>query len=174
MTIIDEELKREEVQLESEETQKENTLVFVPTPSGEIRVISDIEHIDQEYYEKFLGLFLSIKDGSFKNVKRFAPNSKWSRICEVKDFKVRVCFKRLTDDTYAVITAFTKKSNNEKYYQSSLTQKFDDFEKMEQGIRDSLTNEEFMAEQAKYEAELFRILMGNKKDKAPVLMKGAE
>ena len=48
---------------------KKNKVILVPNPSGNIRIIEDIEHISSEYYPQFLELFNSIIDGSFKGIK---------------------------------------------------------------------------------------------------------
>ena len=79
---------------------KENKLVFAPTSAGNIRVFDEIKDIPEEYYEGFLGLFKSIKDGSFKNIRRFENNNKLAGLIEVKDFQIRVAFQRLDKDVH--------------------------------------------------------------------------
>lgn len=93
------------------EDQRKNILIFAPTPSGNIRVLEDIEkRIPHEYYAGFQGLFESIQTGRFKNVRRFvASNAKTAGFSEVKDHKIRVVFDRIGPHAYVVITAFMKK-----------------------------------------------------------------
>ena len=123
------EIKSEQTKLEilksvltKDEKQKEieqikNKLIFVPTSGGTPRILEEIEDIPVDYYEGFLGLFQSIIDGTFKGVERFAStNNTLAGISKVKDFKIRVAFDRIDKDKYAVITAFTKKSDNAKSY----------------------------------------------------------
>lgn len=170
--LIDKYLKpiKEEV---VEET-KENNLIFVPTPGGNIRVLDEIESIPQDYYEKFNGLFRSIKDGTFKNVRQFDNNSDLAGLCEVKDFKVRVVFVRLDKDSYAVISAFTKKTDNDRAYRGALIKKYTDYQMIEDRLKASLQNEEFMKEQQKYEDELFRIMAPSQKQVPSIKKKGGD
>ena len=44
---------------EENEIHEENKLVFMPTQSGNPCVISELKHIDSEYYESFASLFES-------------------------------------------------------------------------------------------------------------------
>lgn len=157
-------------QAETEQVEaKENNLIFVPTPGGDIRVLDEIDDIPAEYYDRFNGLFQSIKDGTFKNVRRFSSHNDLVGLCEVKDFKVRVIFVRLNHDSYAVISAFIKKSDNDKAYRASTIKKYFDYQNVENALISNLGNEEFMEMQKTYEQELFRKLSTS--EKAPVLKK---
>lgn len=157
-------------QVETEQVEaKENNLIFVPTPGGDIRVLDEIDDIPSEYYDRFNGLFQSIKDGTFKNVRRFSSHNDLVGLCEVKDFKVRVIFVRLNHDSYAVISAFIKKSDNDKAYRASTIKKYFDYQNVENALISNLGNEEFMEMQKTYEQELFRKLSTS--EKAPVLKK---
>ena len=142
-------------------TKKENNLVFVPTTGGNIRVLEELDSIPTEYYERFYGLFESIKDGTFKNAKRL-QHIDLAGLSEVKDFKVRVAFKRISKDTYAVISAFVKKSDNDKAYRSSLIKKHLDYQQVEDSLKSNLNNPEFMDIQKTYSEELFRKLSSTK------------
>ena len=100
----------------------------------------------------------SIKDGTFKSVKRFTSGSELSGLCEVKDFKVRVVFMRLNKDSYAIISAFVKKSDNDKAYRASLFKKYSDFKLVEDELIDSLSDESFIRLHKTHEEEVFRKL----------------
>ena len=152
--LLDQELQRTE-QTTEEEIQTQNNLVFAPTLSGNIRILDEMEHIDPEYYERFNGLFQSIIDGTFKNVQRFSRNSDLAGLCEVKDFKTRVIFKRLNKNSYAVISAFIKKSDNDKGYRNMLSSRYSDYLQIESTLKRNTENEEFMSMQQLYIEELF-------------------
>lgn len=154
---------------EQASTKKDNKLIFVPTSGGDIRVLDEIDSIPYEYYDRFLGLFQSIKDGTFKNVQRFTGNNELNGLCEVKDFKVRVIFVRLTKDSYAIISAFTKKSDNDKAYRAAVIKKYNDFQIAESSLRKNIQNEEFLELHKTYETELFEKLSPT--TKTPVLKK---
>lgn len=138
--------------------EEKNNLVLVPTLSGNIRIIDDLEHIPNDYYEGFKDLIESIVDGTFKNVKMFVSNSQLFGISEVKAFKIRVVFTRLNENTYALITAFVKKSDKDKLYNESLNGKVKEYRSLEPKLKMNLSNQEFMKENEKSVQELFNIL----------------
>ena len=140
----------------------ENTLIFIPTISGNIRVINELEKIPSEFYPAFLELILSIKKGTFKNAKRFLNNNNINGILEVKGFQVRVIYERLAKNTYAVISAFIKKTTNDNGYRSSIDQKVSDYFAVKDAIKALIDNPEFIEENKLYEQEVFNILSSSK------------
>lgn len=156
--------KEEEKEQDTEPVQ--NKFIFVPNISGSPCVLNEIKHIDPAYYEKFIGLFDSIKTGEFKNFSRLSHTG----IFEVKDFKVRVLFARLTPDKYALISAFTKKVTTSKGYTELVNLRAANYFNSVDTLKANLDNEEFMKMQEDYEQELNNIL-GVTKDKPKVMMK---
>lgn len=170
--LIEKHIKPEEK--EELEAKTENKLIFAPTTGGNIRVLDEIDSIPTEYYDRFYGLFESIKDGTFKNVKRFQKNKELDGLSEVKDFKVRVTFKRVSKDTYAVISAFVKKSDNDKAYRGSLIKKYFDYQQVETALKNNLNNPEFMELHKTYEEELFNKLSSASKESLVVKTKAGD
>ncbi len=154
----------------SSQDEKKNQLILVPTPSFNIRIIDDLEHIPSEYYPNFYELIQSIVDGTFKGVKRFKNNRYLLGISEVKAFKIRVVFTRLDSNTYALITAFMKKCDNDKLYQESLQSKVSEYRKIEDQLRNSLSNEDFISENNRYIEEMFSLLRGEREDKKGIIL----
>ena len=133
----------------------ENNFIFVPTSGGNIRILDELENIDCEYLDGFKSLISSIKDGSFKNVKRFKTvNNKNSGVSEVKDYKIRVVFDRVGPHEYALITAFIKKSDNDLGYLKSLNSKIKNYKNIKDKLKQNLENSEFLKLQEGYEAQL--------------------
>lgn len=158
-------LNRPREQIISRQEPIKNTLIFSPTPSGNIRVLEDIEkRVPREYYKGFNELFESIQNGRFKNVKRFVSgNSKTAGFSEVKEHKIRVVFDRIGPHSYVVITAFMKKSNNDKGYIESLTKILTDYKNnIRDNLKRNLENGEFLDLQQHYEQELFNKLSTHK------------
>lgn len=141
-----------------EEQEEKNNIVLVPTLSGNIRIIDELEHIPNDYYEGFKELINSIIDGTFKNVKQLASNSNLAGITEVKGFKVRVVFTRLNYNTYALVTAFVKKTDTDKLYQESLEGKIRDYHLLESKLKENLNNPEFLEENEKNVQQLWNVL----------------
>lgn len=163
-------------ELSEEEEKKENTLIFVPTSGGNIRILDDIDSIDPIQYRRFEQLFRSIKDGTFKNVKKFNDNNNVTGLTEVRDLSNggRVTFMRLDDSTYAIISAFIKKTTNSNGYQRMLANQCQSYRAVEDQIRANLTNPEFLELQSGYEQELFRKLNPTAINKPTVMKKVGE
>lgn len=159
--LLSKRIKKSEVnkELEEDEEGQDNTLLFVTTASGNPRVLNDLKDIPQSYYDGFLELFKSIKDGSFKNVKRFIELDALRGTCEVKDFKIRVAFVRLRKDRYAIISAFMKKSDNDLGYREPLKHKVKDFKnRVKDRMKELMDDPDYLEENKFIEAEVFRIL----------------
>ena len=118
----------------------------------------------------FKELVDSIVDGTFKNVKGFNNNNTLNGVSEVKGPGVRIVFKRLSKNKYALITAFIKRSNNDMGYQDSLRSKVADFRLIHDDLKANLDNQEFIDENNKYVLELYRLL--GQDDKKPQNSKG--
>ena len=148
-----------------EEQEEKNNIVLVPTLFGNIRIVDELEHIPSEYYPGFKELIDSILDGTFKNVKVFASNSNLAGITEVKGFKVRVVFTRLNYNTYALVTAFVKKTDTDKLYQESLVGKIRDYHTLESKLKEKLDDPEFLEENEKSVQQLWNILSPKEEQK---------
>lgn len=151
----------------------ENNFVFVPTSGGNIRVLDEISNMPIEFLDGFKGLFASIKDGTFKNVKRFNSNknNKSSGVSEVKDSQIRVIFDRIGKNDYALVTAFIKKCDNDKGYIESMSLKIKNYLDQKESLKANLSNHEFRKIQEEYTKELYNIL--NKEElKTPTYKKG--
>lgn len=149
---------------------EENKLIFVPTETGNARVVEELERIDPVYYEKFLRLLQSIKNGTFKGAKCFVGCSELAGLREVKDFKVRVAFVRLKANYYALVSAFVKKSDNELSYRNTLNKRYRDFCNIRGTLRKNLSDNEFLEINAAIERGLFEKL-GRESPKAKTLIK---
>ncbi len=143
-----------------------NKIILVPTLAGNVRVIDDIEHIPSEFYPKFLELVNSIIDGTFKGVKRFSKNNYLNGVSEVRGTKVRIIFSRLDKNVYALITAFVKKTDNNKEYQEFLKSRIWEYKGIESSLKAKLTSSEFMENNDFFVEELFNLLVNNEKSKS--------
>ena len=143
----------------------QNRIIFVPTSSGNIRVLDSLKAIPIEYYDGFLELFNSIKDGTFKNIRKFTNSGPLNGLFEVKGFKVRVFFDRIFKDTYALLGVYVKKVDSDKAHRSYVTNIYDEYKKNVKKIKNNLNNEEFLKLNEDYEKELFELLNTKKEEK---------
>lgn len=149
----------------------ENNLIFVPTSGGNIRIFEELDHIPSNYYKKFESLFASIKDGTFKGVKKMQGSL--DGLSEVRDIPSgsRVTFMRLDKNTYAVISAFVKKSDNSSGYQKMVENHYQSYRQQETALKANLDNPEFLELHKQYELELFRKLSPLATSKSPLSKK---
>jgi hypothetical protein len=135
-----------------------NKIILTPTYSGNIRILEELTRIPSEYYPGFKEIINSIIDGTFKGVKRFTNNNLLTGFCEVRGFKVRIVFSRIGKDTYALITAFVKKTTNDKAYQEYLKSRITEYKSIQDDIKELITNEDFISTNENNLNELFNIL----------------
>lgn len=149
----------------------ENELIFVPTSGGNIRIFDELDHIPSNYYKKFESLFASIKDGTFKGVKKMQGSLEG--LAEVRDIPSgsRVTFMRLDKNRYAVISAFVKKSDNNSGYQKMVENHYQSYRQQEPALKTNLDNPEFLELHKQYELELFRKLSPLTTGKSPLSKK---
>jgi len=157
-------IKKSLLEVEKEDTiTKSNKLIFMPiSGNNKIRIFDELKDIPQEEFEGFLELLASIKDGTFKNIKRFVNNDSLKGALEVRGYQRRVVFQRLSKDCYAIITMFVKKTQNDRGYQQQLKYKYGEYKNMEKELKEKIKEEEFLEENKKYEEELFRLLENSK------------
>lgn len=155
-----------EILLTEEKTEvleNKNNLIFLPiVGTNEVRIFDELKYIPQEKYAGFLELFQSIKNGTFKNVRRFVNNSEYSGMIEVKGHQVRVAFQRLSNDCYAIISMFVKKSQNSYGYRVSLANRYSEYKLIENELREKVKDPKFILENREYEDKLFSILSNEK------------
>ena len=156
ISLLKKALTYESVEEDSNTTVK-NEMILVPTPTGNIRIIEDLQHIAPEYYPAFKELLESIEDGTFLGFKTLTKGIT-SGLSEVKGFKIRVVFTRLKDNYYAILTAFVKKSDNDKMYRTNLENRYVNFKMHEDQLIKQLDNPEFLNENALQVQELYRLL----------------
>lgn len=153
------------VEEDTVEEEVKNKLILVPTQLGNVRLLDELERTPKDFYPSFLELIKSIEDGTFKGVKRFTNNHDLLGVNEVKGHQVRVVFVRLAVDTYALITAFVKKSDKDKLYQQTLCGKAVDFKAIESSLKECLSDSEFMRENDLAVSKLFELLEEKNKEK---------
>lgn len=143
--------------------EKKNKLIFVPIKStGKIRVFDELKDIPEEEYSGFIELFDSIKNGTFKGIKRFTNNDILNGALEVRGHQIRVVFQRLSKDCYAVISMFMKKTQNNDGYRKSIQAKMTEYKTIEKELKKSINDPKFLEKHKKLEEELYEKLGSNK------------
>lgn len=149
---------------EKKETiEKKNNLIFMPIALGEeVRIFDELKSIPQEEYAGFIELFKSIKDGTFKNIRRFTNNENYNGGLEVKGNGIRVVFQRLSKDTYCIITMFMKKTQIDYGYRNNLINRYSEYKSVEKELKQRVKDPLFINKHKEFENKLFEILSNGK------------
>lgn len=148
----------EEINLMENNLRKANKLVFLGTSLGNVYAQNDLLTIDEEYYDGFKNLLLSIEDGTFKDVKRFKNNDSIKGISEVRGYKTRVVFDRIDKDKYVIIHIFVKKSNNDRGYREKLINRVSSYYQNRDSIKAMIQDVDYLNQQQNLRDELMRSL----------------
>lgn len=145
---------------EEKQVEDKNKLIFVPIKStGKIRIFDEIKDIPEEEYEGFVELLESIKNGTFKGFRKFVNNEFLTGLLEVRGHQVRVAFERISEDCYAVVSMFMKKTQNDNSYRKTLQAKYAEYKTMEKEIKEKLKDPNYLKKNKEYDEEVFKILI---------------
>ncbi len=152
------------------EEVKSNQLIYLPTPSGNLYVNNDLLAIPTEYYSSFYDLFLSIQNGTFKNLKRLNRDSiKKTSVVEVKDYQSRIVFDRIGSNRYIILSTFVKKVDWNNENRLSLINRVDMYRSIENRLSTLVHDEEFMKSQEEITKDIFEALKNNDREKIKAL-----
>ena len=150
--LIDKELIKEQEKVK-------NNLILAPSLSGKIVILDDLKHIPSEYYPAFCEIITSVENGTFKGVKRLSNDSIYGvSVSEVRGDGIRVLFQRLNNNTYSLITAFTKKTDSNRGYKDFVRNRLSNYSAVYDYIKESLDEISFRQENKLYVEEMFRLL----------------
>ena len=164
--ILKELLKEEE---KEEEIEKKNKIFLAPTLSGRIRIQEDLKALPQETYPGFIELIESIKNGTFKGVKRLINDLNLDLpISEVRGDGIRILFTRMDKNTYILVTAFQKKTMSSKGYHEMIKSRIQSYKQVLEEFKYLLEEESYQEEQEKEVEELFQTLKREEKKEEKV------
>ena len=128
---------------------------------NKIKILDDIDQIEPDTYSVFLDLIKSIENGTFKGFKRL-QGKHVAGLLEVKDYQARITYKRLKDNIYVVIQAFTKKVTTGQKYRTSMVGRYHEFLAKESSILKDIENPDFIEENNAIKDELYDKLSRSK------------
>lgn len=150
--------KKEFTEEEVLEEEELNTIIYLESSSGNCYALSDIKKISSEYYPSFLELFLSIQNGTFKNIKTFFTNYIAGGLLEVKNPEARIVFQRVQKNIYIIVAIFVKKVDSDSYYREYLENRVMNLKKFEL----SIINEKYLIKQQEMTEQVKLELGGNR------------
>lgn len=135
--------------------KRTNNIFFLTTPSNNVTIYESLrKNIPSEYYPAFKELLASIKNGTFKNLKKLKKND----FFEVKFYECRILFTILNDDNILVIDAFLKKVNTSIYYKNYLANRIQTYLFQKDYFLSNLNNEAFIKEHNKCYDDIIELL----------------
>ena len=156
--------KNQKKNVEKENEEIENEIIFLKTNYGNVCALSDIKDIPIDFYDLFYGLLESIRLGTLKKLKTFLEIDAIKGISEVKDDQARVIFDRIGKNTYIVLAMFIKKVDNDAGYRAFLTNRSDLYIQNKETITSlALSNNEFIEENRNIKNKIYSILKKVKK-----------
>ncbi len=154
-TIYDELIDyRDYEDVEEVENNTDMRVVFLMSSEDKSFFEKDLESVPEEYYNDFIILLESIKEGSFKQIKKFVNvRSDLYPFTEVKKNQTRIFFNKLDSNTILVSGAMVKKVSSSKHYFEYLSNRSKVLYNLDyNAMKDAINNETFMNEEAeKYE-----------------------
>lgn len=141
-----------------------NKVVFLKNSNGEPTIFNNLKGYE-EYYDSFLELFNSILDGTLKNFGTYNNNNKINGLYKVKLFKTRIIFSRINEDTFAILGATKKKTDNDLRYRHFLENLSAINEVKKQDFIDIAEDFELLKVEDEYKEKLIYLLENKKKVK---------
>lgn len=100
------------------DTNQKKNLIFAQTSFGNICFERDLKDIPEEYFGTVFEMLQNLESGiteeNNEKAKVFTNSAKLSSLHEIKEFKVRIIYKRISGDALYIMLVKMKKSDNDK------------------------------------------------------------
>ncbi len=132
-----------------------NNIFFLLSETGKIIALESLrKNIPRDYYPAFKELLLGLKAGKAKGLKRLKRHG----YLELKDFKIRVTFDKLSNGNYIILDCFMKKVDTGISYRNNLANRTSQYQRKQKQFLADHTNEEFIKEHEGYFIEILSLL----------------
>ncbi len=145
----------EEEQELLETATENNNIFFLTSLSENIYFFESIrKNVPKEYYPDFITLLENIKNGKFPGLKKLQALSYF----EIKLFKIRLTFAKLSSNNYLIIDGFMKKEDTSAYYKSMLVNRNNQFLAAKEKYFNSMFNPDFINIHTNYYNDIIAFL----------------
>lgn len=151
------ELEELEDEQETEDlmTATNNNLFFLLSDTGKVIALESLrKNVPREYYPAFKELLVGLKEGKAKGLKRL---SRYGYL-ELKDFKIRVIFDKLSNGNYVILDCFMKKVDTGISYRNNLANRSNQYQRKQESYLNNYKNSDFIKEHEGYLAEILSLL----------------
>lgn len=153
--LLDELEELEEEKELTEPITENNNLFFLLSDSGNVIALESLrKNVPREYYPVFKEILLGLKEGKAKGLKRLAGYG----YLELKNFKIRVIFDKLSTGNYIILDCFMKKVDTGVSYRNNLANRYNQYQNKKNLYLDQITNPEFIKKHESYLAEILTLL----------------
>ena len=143
-----------------------NDVFFLQSEMGKVYFLESLrKNIPEAYYPDFKKLLESIKNGTFIGKKYLIDLNYF----ELKEFKVRLTFDKLSDGNYIVIDGFMKKEDTSSKYKNYMRQMDKVYCSRQNFYIENHLNPDFLATHTTYYQDIIDML-----DKPQGLKRGGE
>ena len=149
----------EQIELTSDEN---NTLAYVKTSSGNIKIFNDIKMIGNT--ADLQTLFNILINGDIDH-KAFALKDQLKPLYEIRYNDLRAIFAKFNHVLY-VVGIFEKKVYNSSYYKQTMSKMKSTFDSTEEYIRSNINNQDFLEEQESITQQILSSFKNKSKVKA--------
>lgn len=164
---------REDLKIEEEAQLKpQKNIIFATTDAGNVCVENDIKTIPEEFYESLQNMLLRLQEGVVENnngkAKRFtSSHRRLSGIHELKEFKVRMFYRTLSDDTVYILMVRMKKADNDRLDHEEIEKRVvmtnKQYEELKAKIKNPILKAQIVQENQAILDDLFEFLKQNKR-----------
>ena len=139
--------------VEKNDEVEQVNLIFATTENGNVYVERDLKNIPEEYYDSIGECLKKIENGfeesNSEQAHQFTTTHKdLVGLHEIKDFKVRIMYKKLAPDLAYIIMFKIKKSDFSKLDQNEIVIRYkkiqDEYERLSEMIKNPLMKEELI------------------------------
>lgn len=139
----------------NESVNQNNNIFFLLSNTGNVIALENLrKSVPREYYPQFKELLLGLKSGKLKGIKKLSHLGYY----ELKDFKIRITFDKLSDGNFIVIDAFMKKYDTSGYYRRKLDVRTSHYLSLQNYYLSKINDEKFLSEHSKYFDEVLTLL----------------
>lgn len=153
--------KNEKVEIETEDNENENTVLYHGFYDIKSKIISDIEKTDipMEYYPHIKEALDMIKQGTDKN--KFKRINSVGKVLKLRYKDIRITYRRIAKNTYIILGIFCKKDAKGNNIVATTKRRDEEFSKHEKSIVEAINISELWDEYIKVNSNIDDII--NKK-----------
>jgi len=151
--VLDELEELEEEQEISDDITSNNNIFFLLSDTGNVIALESLrKNVPRDYYPAFKELILGLKEAKgLKKLRKYG-------YLELKDFKIRVIFDKLSNGNYIILDCFMKKVDTGVSYRNNLANRTRQYQRKIDYYLSNYSKQDFIERHEGYLAEILNLL----------------